>query len=391
MSLRNVGDLKDEVSGIISGTNLNKVTGLYKAFQRAARTLVQKADVSEATAKQNLTLYDGVYDYEISENLFGGALIDIRPQGVTRYYGESVTKVPMSDFDRKKSYALFDGTKVTFEYKDGVPIMRVASVRPMARTILDVMNDDSGWTAGGSASGLAEDRTVFYDSNGSLRFTLTGASSGTLEKTLSTALNLEEYEDVAVGFLAFRLPDDATASQLTSMTLRIGNSNAIYDSVSVTEGFLGAWTVGEWLLVAFDMAASASTGSVDWTATDYVQLSMAHSATMVNVRVGGLWLALPSPHEAIYQTAAIFLENGARAKTITDVDTEIVLGDSAFNLYAYECALAIAKQTTQVKKAGELQRTLYGGEGPGEPGLYVQYRGDNPSQELRTVGSYYEN
>jgi hypothetical protein len=105
------------------------------------------------------------------------------------------------------------------------------------------------------------------------------------------------------------------------------------------------------------------------------------------MRVGKLWLSLPSPHEIIFQSSAIFYDNSTRSRTITDDDTELVLTDASFSLYEHECALGVAVQTTQLKKAGELRGILYGGED--KMGLYDQYRSDTPSEQLRQVGTYY--
>ena len=381
-----IGNLKDGVAGLLSGTNLDKVTGLYKVFERQARVLVQKADVPEASEKTPITLYSDLYTYPAPSRIFGGALVDIRPQGISRGFIDSVQKMPIEQFDRQKAYAL-RGYKVAFETEDGIPLIRIATAVPMPAVLIDGMSEDD-WTIGGSLTALAEDRTVYYEQPGSLRFTLTGSSTGTLEKTLSSQLNLTNYEDVGVVFLAIRIPDGATASDLTSVGIRIGNSSTVYDSVTSTTGFLGAWTAGKWLVVALDMAASTSTGTPDWDNIDYVQIRLAHTGTFTNFRVGRLWIALPSPHEIIAQTSAIFLENGTRGLTITDDDTQIVLNDAAFNLYEHECALGVALQTKQSKQATALKAILYG-EG-NEPGLYTTYRGDNPSEEVRMVGSYYD-
>ena len=389
MSLYKVGELKDGVSGLMSGTNLDNVTGLNRVLARAARKLVQKADIPEATDKEAVTLYDGVYDYPISDIIFGGALIDIQPQGVTRAYFESVQKMPLEMFDRSKEYNFTGGVKATFEHDDGVPLLRISSPRAVSKAVLDTMNDADNWTASGSIASVADDATVYYDAPKSLRFTLTGSDTGILTRTLSSTLNLSKYKDVAVAFLATRIPDGATVSDLTSIELRLGSDSSNYDSVTATQGFLGAWVAGKWLLTAFDMSASTSTGTPDWTALDYIQVRFAHTATFTNMRVGGLWLSLPSPHEIIYQTAAIFLEDGARSRIITDDDTEIVLNDGAFLLYEHECALAIAIQSKQKDKANELRNILYNGEGD-NMSLYAMYRGDNPSEELRQVGSYYD-
>jgi len=388
MSLRTVGELKDSVGGILSGTNMDKVIGLYKAFERAARKLVQNADVPEATIRESLVIYDGVYDYLISDNIFGGALIDIQPQGVTRAYLDDVQKMPIQQFDITKG-TLPSGYKVTFEYRDGVNIMRVSSSRPTPGVILDSMKETTGWVASGSASGLTQDRSVYYESPSSLRFTLTGSSTGSLTKTI-TQTDLSDYENVGVIFLAVEIPPGATATDLTGIEVRFGSSASDYDAVVATEGFLGAWTAGEWVLVALDMSTSTSTGTPDWTELDYIQVNFAHTATLTNMRVGGIWIAMPSPHNVIYQTSAIFVneDTGARIKDIIDDDNKIVLNDAAFLLYEHECALAVALQGKQDKQVQQLRTTLNTGEGD-DSSLYDKYRGANPSQTLRTIGAYY--
>lgn len=383
-----VGQLRDGVAGLLSGTNVDKVTGLYKVFERASRKLAQKADIPEATDTQAVTLYEGVYDYLAPEKIFGGAVIDVRPQGVSRWVGEAVSKVPVEFFDRTKG-TFTGGSSIAFEYRDGTPIMRLTSPRANQCANLDWMNETTGWVASGSIASVARDATVYYESPSSLRFTLTGASEGILTKTI-TAQNIEAYEDVAVAFLALRLPAGATATDLTSVELRVGSSASDYDAVTVTQGFLGAWTVDNFLLVALDMSYSATTGTPDWTAIDYVQVRFAHTATLTNVRVGGLWLALPSPHEILYQTSAIFLNGTTRSLTITDDEDQIVLNDAAYNIFEHECALGVAIQQNQENKAGNMRTILYGKEGTNDEGLYSEYRSDNPSQEMRTVGTYYQ-
>ena len=79
-----VSQYKDSVAGILSGINLLKVADLNGAIERAARTLVQKADIPEASNIQNITLYSGVFNYPCDTRIFGTAITDIRPQGNTR-------------------------------------------------------------------------------------------------------------------------------------------------------------------------------------------------------------------------------------------------------------------------------------------------------------------
>lgn len=384
----NVGQLKDGVAGLLSGTNVDRVTGVYKVFERAARKLVQKADIPEATGKYKFDMYAGVYDYLAPEQIFGGAVVDVRQQGVSRWYGDKTEKLPVEFFDRNKGI-LASGTAITFEYEDGLQIMRIVTNRALLSAGLDYMESTTGWTAGGSIASVSQDTTDYYSIPASLRFTLTGDDVGTLTKTITT-MNLESFRNVGVAFLAVKIPTGATLADLAGIEARIGSSATAYDSVSVTSGYLGAWKLGSWLLLAFDMAASTSTGTPDWTAINYLQLRLTHASTFTNFRVGGMWIALPVPHEMIYQTSALFVSNGTRGLTITDDEDTIVLNDAAYNIYEHECALGVAVQQNMDKKANTIRTILYGKEGTNDEGLYAEYRGDNPSQEIRTVGSYYD-
>lgn len=391
MALKTVGNLKDSVRGILTGTNLDRTTNLNGAIERAARTLVQKADVPEASGRQNLMLYSGVYEYAAPLTIFGSTFTGIRPQGDDTNINDYVYKKSVETFERTK-HILPNGYMVSFDYKKGVPIAKIAQTRTLPRIILDTMSDDEGWTAAGSASGLAVDETVYYEQPAALRFTLTGSSTGTLTKTLTSALDLSSYEGVGVSFLALRIP--TTVTSLTSLTLKIGSSASAYASVSETDGFLGAWVADEFLLVAFDLSAASNTGTPDFSAIDYVQVSCAHTATLTNVRVGGLWVSLPSPHIFSYQTAAIFMASGANpSQTITDDNDTILLSDAAYTIFEYETSQTILMQNaggigSALYKTNEI--TLHGDGIPKNLGLYGQYRADNPSDEIPTTGNWYE-
>lgn len=394
--LHTVSEFKDSVAGMLSGLDLSNVDNLNGALERAARTLVQKADVPEASGVQNIVLYSGVFDYACDPRIFGTAITDIRPQGISRPPFDSVFKTYGEQFDRTKSW-LPSGTMSTFEYVNGVPIIRIVSKIPQQQVIIDQMNSTTGWVAAGGASGLTQDKAVYYQAPASLRFTLASNDTGTLTKTLTSSIDLSSYEDVGVAFLAIRIPDGITATGLTSIALRLGSSSGNYDEVTETEGFLGSWVSGNWLLVAFDFAGSSSTGTPDWSAIDYIRIIFITSVTaseMVNFRVGGLWIAQPSPTQILYQSAAIFLPQNSQTAltTITSNTDTIILNDPAYTLYEYEGALSILQQTGGGKgdsMTARLKEEL-DGNGATTFGLYGKFRGDNPSQELRTVGNYYD-
>lgn len=385
-----VSKYKDSISGILSGLNLSNVSDLNGALERAARTLVQKADIIEATGRQVFTLYDHVFDYLAPSTIFGASVYDFRPQALDRNESDYVYKEYIEPFDRTK-LTLPNGVQLTFESNKGVGIMRVASARATSRAVLDPMTDTTGWVAAGSASGLTQDATDYYEGGDSLRFTLTGASTGTLTKTIAAG-NMTAYQGVGVVFLALKIPATASAATLlSSVAIRLGSSAAAYTTVTTTTGFLGAWTLGEWLLVALDLSTGVATGVPSYANITYLQVQLATTATITNFRVGGIWASLPTPYTLLFGSSAIFLpqsgaNSGTPQLTITDDTDLIMLNPAAYTLYQWEGAKEVAIQQGGKLSSGNVM--MIDERLKGE--LYPQYMADNPSQEIRIVGNYYD-
>lgn len=395
--LHTVSDLKYSVSGLLSGIDLANVDDVNGCLIRAASTLIQKADVPEASGIQNVTLYSGVYDYACDSRIFGTAINDIRPQGITRNPMDFVTKVDQEDFDRTKGYYYPSGTMSTFQYSNGQPIIRIKAPFPNQQIILDPMNaigtSPNAWVASGTASGLTVDYTNFYQSPASLRSTITGLGTGIYTKTLQNSLSMANYQGVGVAFLAIQIPQGTTATNLSTMALKLGSSSTNYDLVITSTGFLGSWADGEWLLVAFDFSSVSTVGTPNWSAINYVQVQAGTLATITNFRIGGLFMSLPSPAQILYQSAAIFLAVGSTSPTVAitaDTDT-IILTDPAYNIYLQESALSILQNTgAGASDATSLKINMMLNGSANDIGLYARYRGDNPSQEIRTTGSWYD-
>lgn len=389
MALKIVGQLKDSITRLLSGVDISNVNNINGAIESAARITVQKAGgILEASGIETVTLYSGVTDYRSPSTIFASAITDIRAQGQDRLPSDYVYKEPGEYFDRTKGFVT-NGYKVSFEYRKGVQIMRVAQNKTVQKIELDPMNDDDGWTAGGSASSLAVDETVYFKQPASLRFNLAAAGSqGYLEKTLDNALDLTAYEGVGVVFLAVYLP---SATAITSIGARIGNNSSNYFSVTETEGFLGAWRANDFLLIALDLAQATETGSVDITAIDYVRVFFNYDGTaLANVRVGGLFVSLPSPHNIYFRSAAIFMASDEDPKTtITNDNDEILLNDAAYSIFEHEAAKVVLLDgggTISSPVYITLDTILH----MPKDGLYPLYRAANPSDELNVVGNWYD-
>lgn len=378
--------LKNSVSAILSGLNLNNVQDLNGDLERAARTLTQKADIIDASGRAQFTLYDHVYDYLAPVDIFGGAVFDFKPQGISRSPWDGVYRQLIETFDITKAY-LPNGVQLTFEYNKGVPIMRVASARTTSRAVLDPMTDISGWTAAGTASGLTADATDYYESPNSLRFTLTGAGTGTLTKTIAAG-DMSTYQRVAVVFLALKIPSTASAaSLLSSVAIRLGSSASAYTTVTTTTGYLGAFTLGEWLLVALDLSTGTDTGTPNYSNITYLQVQLATSATITNFRVGGIWASLPNPYTLLYGSSAFFIPTTSTTPqmTITNDNDSIVLSPATYTLYQWECAKEIAIAQGGTLASGMVQMI----EQRLSKDLYPSYLANNQSQQVRVNQSYY--
>lgn len=389
MALHNIGQAKDEIQALLQGTILSRVGNVNGALERAARTTVQQADIPEASGKESINLYGGVYYYTAPTTLYGTAINLIRRQGEASNPWDYNYKVPIDEFTRGKRRTP-NGYMLDLEYRNGVAVLGISTPNVTPKIVIDTMSATTGWTSGGSLSALAQDTTSYYEQPASLRFTLTGASAGFIEKTLTNSLNLSTYETAGTVFLAINTPN---ASTLTSLVLRLGSDSSNYVEVTQTTGFLGTIIANDWLLVAFDLSTATTTGTPNFSAIDYTRLTVNHTATITNFRMGGLFTALPVPHEILFQSSAIFLPAGSSAplQAITSDGDTILLNDAAYNLFLHEAALTIAMQEGGSMETGYGQ-TLNGilhGMG-NNMGLYNLYRADNPSESLRNVGTYYD-
>lgn len=385
---KTVANLRDSVSGILQGLNLNNVVSLNTALERSVRELLVELDIPEATARNNFILYDGVTDYTLPSNMLASGIVDLRPQSMARTPSNQVTKQYPDLFDREKGW-VSQGYKTTVEYNNGTGILRVASNVPSPRIELDTMTATTGWTADGVvATGLTTDQSIYWQPPASLIFQL-ASGTGTLTKSISSQ-DLTDYISAGVGFLAIYAP---SITNLTSITLRLGSDASNYYSVTATTGFTKAFASGEQQLVAFDFSTKTTTGTPTLTAIDYAQVRITTGGTIANFHTGDLFLSLPSPHTLIYNTPAVFLASGSTtpSASITATSDVINLNDAAYALYELKAALAIAKQQGGGLASGvvqSLESDLYG-NGREKIGLIPMYRADNPSQELRPAGSYY--
>lgn len=390
---RQIKDLMDGVAALLTREDLNSVSNLNGALERAFRTFSQKANIPEAEASSVMTLWDGVYRYSAMTPLFGSTIRDARPIGQDRMATDMATRLGGEDFDRTKNDAV-DGYKVSFETENGQNILLVKTRFSWPKILLDPMNATTGWTAGGNAGSLAKDKTIYYQTPASLRLNMTAAGTGYIEKTLTTAIDMTDYLNSAKVFLELYL---SSTGKITSIELRLGSDSSNYYSMTATQGNLGAWTAGEFMDTPFDMTATTTTGSPDITKIKYVRVTFTASAALSAIRVGNLFASLPSQHKFLFTTTGIFkATDNSINNFITDENDTILLNDAAYNIYEHECALTIGLQEGGTLADGitaTINATLNGARARTGAvislGLYDKFRADNPSEDIRQGGTWY--
>ena len=394
---RTVSDLKDSVSAQLSGLDINQVDDLFPCFERAARVFVQRAKIPETQVKQQLTIYNGVTDYLADERIFSQGLIDIQPQGIRRDKNDFVYLRMQDDFDRTKEWH-GRGTKATFDYNNGTPVIRIVSSYTPQQIILDSMTSLSGWTNDGVyAIGLAVDSSFYYQQPGALRFNLSASgATGYITENI-TPIDLTSYKGVGVCFLAVSIPD---AIAITSIGIKIGSDVSNYYNVSNTVSILGAFISNGFMLIPLDLSKATTVGSPVVNKISYLQIFINYNGvSQTNIRMGALWISLPTPVTVIYSAAALFLATGQSAisNSITNESDVIVLNDAGYTIFEMECAKAVLRQAGGAaadSAIGQIDADLnstYTRTGKlMVEGLYDQYKAENPSQVLRTTGSYYD-
>jgi len=384
-----VAQLRDSVSGILQGLNMDKVKNFNVAVERTVRQVCSKLSIQQATARYNLSIYDGVTDYLAPTDIFGSYLIDIQPQGNQRNPEDFVYKKYIIDFDLSKNY-VFNGIQVSFESRKGVDVVRMKSIKPIPRIEIDPMTDTTGWSLSGSASGLTKDENIYYTTPSSLRMLLTGASTGVLTKTINR-IDLTSYVGVGVVFLAIMTPSE---TNLTSLSIKIGTDSSNYYTVSNTAGMLGSWKSGEWTIVALDLSLATTVGTPTPSNIVFTEVSIVHTATLTNFRIGGMWVSLPSPQTMIYETSAVFQTSGSNPSSIINNNSDVILiNEPAYVIFEQEVALTIAEQQGGGLADGVVEgimNKLHGQRGTTNVGLYDLYRTKNPTQTLSTTGNWYE-
>lgn len=381
-----IQNAKDELAGIIHGKTVNKVTNPDGAARRAAANILSQIDPDETRRYAQITLYDGVTDYDLPmTDLKEKRVFDVRPQ-TDRHRSDNLGSRMSKEFDLKKWDNWF-----TIEDDTGTKYIRVSKrLRPGAASI-DDMDSATGWAGSGGASAPAVDTIYSYDGGSSLKFNLAAAGTpGYLTKSTILTRDMSDWGSSFALFLPVYLPNAAT--DVTAVKIRIGSSAGAYLEKTGVVHF-GAQRQG-WNLLRFDLSSAAVTGAPNYAALTYVRIELDYPAPGVTgVRVDRLFASLPRIWEIGYYSKFLFLNGTTWQDTVEDDDTSLNLDTTSFNIFMYEFALEALQQISGKDAAYDrvtCREKLFG-DGQNLRGLYAEYRKNNPSQAQKVTQTTYTN
>lgn len=342
-----ITQLKSDLEPMLHGTTLDEVPNIDSVISRCARQLLHDVDPQETIRKSPMSsaIFGETYVYPAPTDLKTDKVIDIRPQ-VNRKNWQNPSQTFSRNFDLNK-----DGQQMLLnvDYNTGVKTLNI-SIPPQTALVVnnaDDITDNGTWAVTANATNLTEDTLNYVAGNSSLRFDISSGSNpttGYIENSTMDEIDISTYDPDGTVFMWVYLP---TASDFTSVNLRIGSSSSDYYSGSVATSQGGVSFVNGWNLLAFKISQLSETGTVDPTAIDYIRVTFTTDGTaQTSVRVNGITVQLGAIYEIEYYSNYLFRDytTGAWKETVTDDSDFVNLETSTYNLLLDLTALTLVQQ-----------------------------------------------
>lgn len=349
MPTYNILRLKQDLTGVIHGTTLNKVVNLNGLINRSARQVLQDIDPQETkrVLPFSTPIFESVYTYFLSPDVKGNAIIDIRPQ-VNRLPNQVFNQDYNQQFSLSTLWSL--SNQFTIMWNQGVRTILVNA--PLLNTGVVVnyassLTDNGTWIAGGLASGLVVNPVNFLAGGGSLQFNLAAgapASTGFLENSTMQPVNLTDFVNFATWFLYTFLP---AASAFSNVELRFGSSSSNYYAVNASITQANTAFENGWNLLSYLWNGASVVGAPNPGAITYLRVTWTYDGTaQTNVLLNDIASRLGQIMEYEYYSKYMFRDaiTGAFQETVTDDSNGINLDTDSYNILFNQVAYLVAQQ-----------------------------------------------
>lgn len=375
------------VNGMMSG-KFSQVQDRQVVSNRAVRYIVGDLDLRshKRVATLSPNLFDQVYDYGAPADLKGEKLIDLRKQA-NRPSNEHWLLVDDVNFDRYKGLSAY---RIAIRDENFGKTIRADGVYGDKQITLhecQSLTADGTVAASGDASNLTVDTDNYISGGSSINFDMAaGATTGVVSITGFGQKNLSAYEDKGAVFVWVFIPDatDADGDDLTNFILRVGNDASNYVSRTITTNNEGADFYDGWNLLRFELNGATETGTVDWTAVDYLHLTVTKSASMAadtDWRIDSFVARIGEIYSAVYYTkygwqnsSGTYIEESSATTDVVVADTDEIEG-IAFKAAEFAAQELLDKELVPYFR-GEYENWKR------------NYQANNPSEALKKSRSY---
>jgi len=385
-----VAEAKDDLKGMLHGTNLNDITGIDDLLERAGRKVLAELDPAETRRISNLAdaIHNNIYQYVVPTDLKGNKIIDIRPQA-NRNPSDSMRQFVGKEFGKYKDLI---GEMMSVRHDDGTKFLKMSRKEGPYPALLNGFNSltDNGTVAVvATAANLAVNTKFSLEGGKSVEFDIVASGDG-IQVTGMTAVDLSTHDEESDHFVSFYAED---VSNITSVTPVWGNDLTAnyWTGVAQTTQSNGDAFRNGWNTVKVPWSTATETGTVDPAAIDSLKLTFVTTGAVSKVRVDQWQSSVGEIMEIEYYSRFMFRSSaGVWSEDISD-DSDIVnLETDAYNIFLYEAAIMGAQQVMGADGASDIN--FFKGElhGTGNQlGLYKRYKSANPSERVNAQSTYY--
>ena len=398
-----LAQFKSDIAGKMKGTSIREIKDFYGSASSAANHMLARIDPAETrrTATLSTPFFDNLNDYALMTDYKG--MIDIRPQANrTSQPGNShYVETSPRQFNERLTADSF-----SIRWNNMVRTLR-AQVLPQGNVVtmdpFDSSTSNGTWTAEGDASTLYTENLNYVEGNGSLGFSLSGATGAAdLVNSTAAVLDLSSYNYNDASMLFVYIPI-GYSSRFTSFTLRRGSSATAYKAQSVTTKADGTAFTDGWNLLFFNWATATTTGSPDNTQNTYRRFGIGYSVgtAITGVLVDGWTNAFGQLYEAEYYSEYLFRNSSGTWISVPTSDSDLInVGPASYEILKAEMMVEVTKQirtgAVQVTELADWRLFLNGQpqtryvKDPPYHGLYADYLRQYPSSRIVTVTKTYD-
>jgi len=275
----------------------------------------------------------------------------------------------------------FDVSKVAIEMVDGVPILKVLYNNQTSSEIINDCSDDTDWVESAGVSNVRLNQNSYKYGGSSVSFGSNGSSATLSLYTTFDSKDLSSYENDGVIFGWFKLP----SSLPTSISVKIGSDSSNYSSKSATVKQSGLPFSEGWNLVAFDLGSSSDTGTPDFSAITFVEITITNSEalTVEGYGIDYIFCGLGDEVSIDYYSKYLVLDNDGktRKEVFENGDDKLILAEKESGIVIKQCVQTAQENLREDQKALITEKA----KKDDLENLKLEY----PSQDELTSISYY--